>query len=203
LSGKKISKSLGNIIDPLELADKYNSDAIRYSLLRCSVFEDSDYSENILAERNNTELANKLGNLVARIQGLALKADKQIKKATPDKALFEKLKIREIKKSMENYEVDKALSEIFNFIDKCNEYIQEKKPWQLSGKDFNEVIYSAADAIRVIAILLWPFIPTTSERIAKNFEFKIKKIEDCKPGLLKGIKIKKQDILFKKINVKQ
>jgi methionyl-tRNA synthetase len=205
LRGKKISKSLGNIIDPLELAEKYHSDSIRYSLLRCSVFEDSDYSENILAERNNTELANKLGNLVARVQGLILKKGGEIKKGTNDKKLYEKLRLDKIKKSMENYELDKALNEIFNFIDKCNEYIQEKKPWQLGGKEFNQVIYSSADAIRTIAILLWPFIPATSERISDKFGFKINpgSIKDCKPGLLKGIKIKKQDILFKKINIKQ
>ena len=201
LYGQKISKSLGNIIDPLELAEKYSSDTIRYSLLRCNVFEDSDYSEQILIERHNNELANKLGNLVSRVQGLALKKDGKIKKSVSNKNLFNKLEIKKIKKLMGNYETDKTISEIFAFIDSCNEFIQEKKPWQLGGKEFEKVIYSAADAIRVIAILLWPFIPDTSERIAHSLGFKIKpgSIEDCKPGLLKPIKIKKQDILFKKI----
>jgi len=65
-----MSKSLGNVIDPLALVKKYGVDPVRYSLLRCSVFEDSDYSEEILIERNNNELANKLGNLVSRVSGL-------------------------------------------------------------------------------------------------------------------------------------
>ena len=73
LAGKKISKSLGNIIDPIKLVNKYGADSVRYSLLKCSVFEDSDYSEEILIERHNNELANKLGNLVSRVSALAEK----------------------------------------------------------------------------------------------------------------------------------
>jgi methionyl-tRNA synthetase len=199
LSGQKISKSLGNIIDPLELLEKYPADSLRYSLLRCSIFDDSDYSEAILIERHNNELANKLGNLISRVQGLLIKANAKIEKTTINKNLFNKLELEKIKKLMDNYELDKALNEIFSFIDSCNEFIQEKKPWQLEGKEFNKVVYTAADAIRVISILLWPFIPSTSERIAHSFGFKIKTIGECKPGLLKAVKIKKQDILFKKI----
>ena len=70
LGGKKISKSLGNVIDPIELTEKYGADSVRYSLLRCSVFDDSDYSEDILIERHNNELANKLGNLISRVSAL-------------------------------------------------------------------------------------------------------------------------------------
>ena len=73
LKGGKISKSTGNVIDPVALLEKYDSDSVRYSLLRCSVFEDSDYSEEILRERHNNELANKLGNLVSRVTSLAEK----------------------------------------------------------------------------------------------------------------------------------
>jgi len=70
VGGKKMSKSLGNVIDPLELIKKYGADSVRYSLLRCSVFDDSDFSEEILISRNNDELADKLGNLVSRIASL-------------------------------------------------------------------------------------------------------------------------------------
>ncbi|MEK6800806.1 MAG: methionine--tRNA ligase, partial [Nanoarchaeota archaeon] len=73
LGGMKISKSLGNTIDPLELISKYGVDSLRYSLSRCSVFEDSDFSEEILKERHNNELGNKLGNLVSRVSALAEK----------------------------------------------------------------------------------------------------------------------------------
>jgi len=89
LGGQKISKSLGNVIDPIELVKKYGADSVRYSLLRCSVFEDSDYSEEILIERNNNELANKLGNLISRVTTLAEKyglektENKLLKKLSP------------------------------------------------------------------------------------------------------------------------
>ena len=177
LKGQKISKSLGNIIDPLELLEKYQTDSVRYSLLRCTVFEDSDYSEEILIERHNNELANKLGNLVSRVSALAEKNGLQ---KTPNK-LLKKLNTKKIEKYFENFEVDKALNEIFAFIDACNEYIQSKKPWETKDK---KVLYELVESIREIAILLEPFIPETAQKIQQIF---------------KTDKIKKAPILFKKI----
>jgi len=191
LGGQKISKSLGNVIDPLELTKKYNTDSIRYSLLRCSVFEDSDYSEEILIERNNNELANKLGNLVSRVSALAEMYG--IKKC--ENKLVKKLKLKEIGKCMEDYEIDKALSLIFEFIDACNEYTQEKKPWETKDE---KVLYELSDSIKAMAILLYPFIPASCEKIAEQFSFKIKDLKDInKP--LQETKIKKGEILFKKV----
>jgi len=177
LEGQKISKSLGNIIDPLELVKKYGADSVRYFLLRCSVFDDSDYSEEILLERRNNELANKLGNLVSRVAALAEKYG--IEKA--ENKLIKKLKLKEIEKNFEEYKIDRALNEIFAFIDICNEYVQNKKPWETHDK---KVLYELVESIRKIAELLWPFIPETSEKITKQFS---------------AIKIKKGEILFKKI----
>jgi len=208
LGGGKISKSLGNVIDPLELLNKYSVDSVRYSLLKCSVFEDSDYSEKILIERNNNELANKLGNLVSRVAALAEKYG--IEKT--ENKLLSKLKLKEIEKLIDNFELDKALNEIFAFIDVCNEYVQSKKPWETQIQKISDefsvsqksklsetkkVLYELADSIKAIAILLWPFIPSTSEKIAKEFGFKIEFKEIEKP--LKVSKIKKGDILFRKI----
>jgi len=190
LKGSKISKSLGNTIDPIELAEKHGSDSVRYSLLRCSIFEDSDYSEEILIKRHNNELANKLGNLVSRVSALAEKNGLQ----QVENKLLKKLNLSKICKLIENYELDKALNEIFAFIDKCNEYVQDKKPWET--KD-SKVLYELADSIKAIAILLWPFIPETSEKIAKQFRFNIDYSEIENP--LKISKIKKGKILFKKI----
>ncbi len=190
LKGQKISKSLGNVIDPIELAEKFGSDSVRYSLLRCSVFEDSDYSEEILIERNNNELANKLGNLISRVTALA---EKNTIEKTEDK-LIKQLKLKEIEKYFEKYELDKALIEIFSFIDVCNEYIQEKKPWETGDK---KVLYELIDSIKAIAILLWPFIPRTSEKIAKHLGFKIEYSNIEKTIAIKAIK--KSEILFNKV----
>ena len=192
LGGQKMSKSLGNVIDPLVLLEKYPVDPVRYSLLKCSVFEDSDYSEEILISRNNSELADKLGNLVSRVTALAEKYGTE----KTDNKLLKKLKLKEIEKYMQNYELDKALNEIFTFIDVCNEYVQSKKPWETHDK---KVLYELVDSIKTIAILLSPFIPETSEKIAKILDFEIK-FENVEKQLNYG-KIKKADILFKKIEV--
>jgi len=188
--GQKMSKSLGNIIDPIELANKYGSDALRYSLLRCSVFEDSDYSEETLIDRHNNELANKLGNLVSRVAGL-------VEKNGLDKCenkLLRKLDIKKIWGLIEGFELDKALNEIFAFIDVCNEYVQSEKPWETGDK---KVLYELVDSIKAIGILLWPFIPKTCEKIAEQIGFEIKYDSIREP--IKISKIKKGEILFKKI----
>lgn len=192
LGGRKMSKSLGNVIDPIELLEKYDVDSLRYSLLKCSVYEDSDFSEEILIERHNNELADKLGNLISRVSSLIERVGMQ----KTENKLVKKLKLKEIERLMQNYEFDKALNEIFAFVDSCNEYIQNKKPWETQDK---KVLYELADSIKAIAILLWPFIPSTSEKIAKQFGFKIFYNEIKKP--LKVTSVKKGEILFKKIEV--
>jgi len=177
IEGKKMSKSLGNVISPLKLLKKYSSDSIRYSLLKCSVFDDSDYSEELLISRHNNELANKLGNLVSRVAGLIEKIG--IEK-TGNK-LIKKLNSKKIETLFENFEFDKVLNEIFAFIDVCNEYVQNKKPWETKNK---KVLYELKESLLKIAELLWPFIPESAEKIKKQFSAK---------------KIKKGEILFRKI----
>ena len=178
VNGKKISKSLGNAIDPVKLVEKYPSDSLRYFLIREIPFsQDGDFSEEALKERHNNELANKLGNLVSRVASLIEKNG--IKKS--ENKLIKKLKLKEIEKKIENYELDKAISLIFEFIDVCNIYVQEKKIWETKDK---KALYELKESILKIAELLWPFIPESSEKIKKQFSAK---------------KIKKCEILFKKI----
>jgi methionyl-tRNA synthetase len=111
-----------------------------------------------------------------------------------DNKLLKKLKLKEIGKLIDNFEFDKALNLIFEFIDVCNEYVQSEKPWETKDK---KVLYELVDSIKAVAILLWPFIPSTSENIAKGFGFKIDYKEIGKP--IKVKRIKKGEILFKKI----
>jgi methionyl-tRNA synthetase len=176
IKGKKMSKSLGNVIDPVELIEKYGSDSLRYSLFKCSVFDDSDYSEEILIRRNN-ELADKLGNLISRVSTLAEKIG--IEKI--GNKLLKKLNLKKIESYLEGFEFDKALGEIFAFINICNEYIQNKKPWETKDK---KVLYEVVESIRKINPYLEIFIPQAAKKISKTF---------------KTDKIKKSEILFKKI----
>ena len=190
-NGKKISKSLGNSISASQLTDKYGADTIRYFVLRHFPFgKDGDFDESALKERHNNELADKLGNLVSRVSTLAEKYGiKKTKSTLSSEKTIEKIKIQ-----FEKFELDKALNEIFAFLDKCNNYIQTKKPWET--KD-STVLYELANAIKDSAILLSPFIPETSEKIGKTFNFEISLENLNKP--LKESKIKKSEILFKKI----
>ncbi len=177
-NGSKISKSLGNVISPDYLVKKYGVDSVRYFIFRNFVLgEDGDFSERALVERHNNELANKLGNLVSRVASLAERHG--VEKG--ENKLLEKLKQKEIEKYFEEYKLDKALNEIFAFIDVCNEHVQKNELWITGDK---KILWELAESIKEIARLLWPFIPETCEKIAKQFNVK---------------NIKKSEILFKKI----
>ena len=191
VDGQKMSKSLGNSIAPDMLVNKYGADSVRYFLIRNIPFgQDGDFSEKVLIERHNNELLNKLGNLVSRVSSLAEKNGIAQTKNT----LLKKLELNKIVNLIDNFELDKALNEIFCFIDSCNEYIQSKKPWETKNK---KVLYELADSIKVISILLWPFIPSTSNKIAEQFGFEIKYSQIKKPLTVKNIK--KAEHLFNKI----
>lgn len=180
-NNEKISKSRGKVINVDELISIAGVDSARYFLFRETPFgEDGDFSKEKLIERHNNELADKLGNLVARVAAL-------IEKYGTDKAennLIKKLKSKEIEKHFENYELDKALNEIFAFIDACNEYVQKTQPWKEECKDKKKILYELKESILKIAEILSPFLPETSEKITKQFSAK---------------NIKKGEILFRKI----
>ena len=197
LEGEKLSKARGIIVDPIELANKYSTDSLRYYLIRTIPFgEDGDFSEQALKDRHNNELANKLGNLVSRTAGMC---KGEYTKSSVDKELTLKLKFKEIKNHMENYNFDKALSLIFEYVDECNNYVQRKEPWKLEGKNKQVVLYNLVDSIRVISILLEAFIPGTCEKIRNQFGFEKQDLKKVKFGLTKSGKIEKSEILFKKI----
>ncbi|HLC58541.1 MAG TPA: methionine--tRNA ligase [Candidatus Nanoarchaeia archaeon] len=204
VNGQKMSKSLGNSIDPIELANKYGVDALRYYYAREIPFgNDGDFSEEQLKNRLNNELANELGNLVSRTLTIIEKnLSSEIKKDKSDKELFKNLDIKQIDKFMLDLEPHNAIAAIFHFIHSCNQYVNKKEPWKIKDKkELNKVLYNLTDAIRIISILIQPFLPETSEKIIKQLSLKENeiKLENALPGLLKDIKIKKGEILFKKI----
>jgi len=192
-NGQKISKSLGNSISPVELVNKYSSDTVRYFVCRHFSFasgEDGDFDEEAVVNRHNGELSNKLGNLVSRVSGLIEKIG--LEKC--DNSL--KFNFDKTNKLMQSFEIDKALNEIFAYIDLCNEYVQDKKPWETKDK---KVLYEISDAIKKISILLYPFIPETSEKIAKKFGGYEFTIEEFEKPLDENIKITKGENLFERI----
>jgi len=190
VNNEKMGKSAGNAINIDKLISIAGVDSARYFLLRESPFgDDGDFSEAMLKERHNNELANKLGNLVSRVSALAEKYGLEIAK-TKD----EEKTIKSVQAHLENYELDRALAEIFSFIDRCNTYIQEQKPWET--KD-TQVLYELANGIKDATILLSPFMPETCKKIADIFNFKIEWKQLDKPLAIS--KIKKAPILFTKL----
>ncbi|MCS7094117.1 MAG: methionine--tRNA ligase [Candidatus Aenigmarchaeota archaeon] len=197
VKGEKMSKSLGNVVDPIKLKEKYPLDAIRYFLVRQIPFgEDGDFDEEALKERINGELVNDLGNLVWRVLSLAEKFTGSFE-GTPE--LEKYLNLEKIEFHMENFRVDLALQEIWNFIRQCNKYINEKEVWKLSGSELGNALYNLLESLRVISILLYPFMPETSEKIRKQLGLEKKlDLRDCVFKKFEG-RIEKREILFKKI----
>jgi methionyl-tRNA synthetase len=192
VKGEKMGKSAGNAIPVEKLISYAGVDAARYFLLReCAFGQDGDFSASALKERYEGELANKLGNLVSRVSALCEKYG--MEKTTVRKLSSAKL-VKNVIEHLDALEFDKALNEIFGFIDLCNEYVQEKKPWETHDK---KVLYEAANSIKDVTILLSPFMPSSCEKIADVFGFEISWKSLEKPLAVKNVK--KAPVLFYKI----
>ena len=198
--GEKLSKSSNLGSDPIALSERYGSDALRYFLIREIPFgDDGDFSEEALKNRVNNELANDLGNLVSRVSALCEKNFKEIKQYPIDEKLSSKFDLAKISALMDSYKIHDALSEIWGFVKACNKHVNDEKLWELEGKEQEKHLYTLLESIRVSALVLSPFIPETSERIFKQLGKTSKKKSDAVFGKVKSYKIKKGEILFKKI----
>jgi methionyl-tRNA synthetase len=213
VEGEKMSKSKGNIVDPIEVSEKYSVDSFRYFLLREIPFgSDGDYSEKALVQRINSELADGLGNLLNRTIVMLNKYFKgKIPKAVNVSKAEKELRDLAIKKAEEagkfidSMEFHKSLSCIWEIIDSSNKYINEQKPWELAKKNEKEklanVLSSLSESLRVVSIMLLPFMPETAEKIQRQLGIKSNKYEDAlKWNLIpEGTKTGKPEILFKKV----
>lgn len=177
-NGQKMSKSLGNVVDPFILGERYGVDAIRYHIMReMALGADSSFSNEIMINRINTDLANGLGNLVSRTVAMidkyfggALPTDREEGDFDADLIATATALKAKVDNYVENTQLNLALEEIFKLVSRANKYIDETTPWIL-GKDETKkarlasVLYNLLESVRIAATLLSAFMPTTMPKV--------------------------------------
>ena len=175
LEGEKMSKSLGNVLDPFAVIDRYGADALRFYLLRDVSFgQDGSVSTSSFELRYETELANELGNLASRTLSMVQRYSDGAVAAgrEPDAALagdFAGLRER-VEGHIDRAELSLALEEIWQRVRRLNRYVEERAPWQLAkaedrAGELAAVLYDLVEGLRVVAVLLWPYLPAATERL--------------------------------------
>lgn len=180
-NGQKMSKSLGNVVDPFVLGERYGADAIRYHILReMALGADSSFSNEIMINRINSDLANGFGNLVSRTVAMVIKYFDGTLPAEKTSGEFDSELIAEceglrakVDEYMDKTQLQNALAEIFKVVSRANKYIDETAPWVLAKDEANKprlaaVLYNLLETIRITSSLLSPFMPTTMPEVWKQ-----------------------------------
>ena len=217
--GEKMSKSKGNVIYADDLADLFGVDAVRYFVIHEMPYEnDGVITWELMAERFNSDLANTLGNLVSRTIAMANKYfGGVVTNEWADEKIDEDLKAvvtgayTAAESKMESLRVADALSEVFNVFKRCNKYIDETEPWVLAKDESKKprlatVLYNLCDSIMTGASLLYPFMPETAEKIAKELNAPLRDFADLgKSGLYESgtMVVEKAEILFVRKDVNE
>ncbi len=212
--GQKISKSLGNVINPYEIIDQYGLDQIRFFLFREVPFgNDGDFSKDAIAQRVNADLSNNYGNLIQRIASFIVKNSnsKVTKPENFDISDLELLKLFDetfdnYLNHMNNFQIDRALKNIFDYLSEVNAYVDNQAPWTLKKtnlKRMNEVLYILTNITIKCSILLQPIIPSSIDKVLNIYNISLidlnfKNIKDYNPS---NIKLNQPNPIFPRIEL--
>lgn len=222
VDGDKMSKSKGNVVDPIGLIDEFGADAIRYFLLReINLGQDGNFSRDALIGRINSDLANDLGNLLHRTLSMTLKFQDGVVKAPAgesdvDRSLKEDARetVAFFEQNMEDMQLSLTIKKVWAFISRANKYIDETAPWALAKdpakkQELANVLYNLTEALRVISVLISPFMPTTAVRIWRQLglaqDFASVRTEDIEQwgGVPADLHVGTPEQLFPRIEVEK
>ena len=205
--GQKMSKSLGNVVDPFEIVNKYGTDATRYFLLGAlPAYDDGDFTIEKFEKYYSSHLANGIGNLTSRILTMVEKyADNKIPTVAED--IFDLPTFWDnYEETLTNYQFDETVRYLDLLIINCDLAISEQKPWEKAkkGEDIQPLLYQLAECLRHIGLALLPILPGTAEKILNSFGIELDSIDELNQekkwgGLKPGIDVKKTEMLFPRL----